>query len=284
MKSHRSGFLAVFGAAAILAGVLLMAPAARAETVSPNSWIYEALKSFELRGLVALEPTLPYTFDQCEAYTREIIGERRDARRRARAAARVSARTPHEAVRRNARSARGSMEQAGLYGAARRSGSPPSIVSVGGSVRRNPDQKKGEANGLAVPGILVGFGHNVTMETSYRLRMAPERGDNVPGAKPSARLRSYRGVTAEYERAADRRGRRLVGGARGPGVHALGKQPARGPYSLAGPRDLSITWARGSSSGDSRSAPSRRSSARNRAGVSRGTASRWRCRGASSSA
>ncbi len=200
MKLHRSGFLVVmvFGAAAILAGVL-MAPAARAETIPPDSWVYEALRSFELRGLAALEPTLPYTFDQCEAYTREIV-------------ANVEARGVALGPRHAFLLERLVKQFVGMRDRPEDRWSKPVYVerdgdrfaafdaSIGASVRKNPDQKKGEANGLAVPGILVGFGHNVTMETSYRLVMAPERGRNANTQKPSARLRSYRGLTAEFER------------------------------------------------------------------------------------
>jgi hypothetical protein len=186
-------------AAAILAGAFI-APAARAETISPDSWVYEALRSFELRGLVALEPTLPYTFDQCEAYTREI---------KANVEARGVALGPRHAFLLE----RLTKQFVGTRDLPEDRWSKPVYVlreddrfaavdaSVGGSMRRNPDEKKGEAEALAVPGILVGLGHNVTMEADYRLVMAPERGSNADGEKPVARLRSYRGLTAEYERA-----------------------------------------------------------------------------------
>ncbi|MFA4947948.1 MAG: hypothetical protein WC674_05490, partial [Candidatus Krumholzibacteriia bacterium] len=190
----------IFCAAAILAGVLLMAPAARAETVPPDSWAYEALKSFELRGLVALEPTFPYTFNQCEAYTREIIAavEARGVALGPRHAFLLERLTKQFVGTRDRPEDRWSKP---VYTVREEERFAAFDVSVGASVRKNPDQKKGEADGLAVPGFLVGFGHNVTLETNYRLVMAPERGDNVSGAKPSARLRSYRGVTAELERA-----------------------------------------------------------------------------------
>jgi hypothetical protein len=202
MKSHRSGFLVSIslGAAAILAGVLLTAPAARAETVPPSSWAYEALKSFEVRGLVALEPTLPYTFDQCETYTREIVAnaEARGIVLGPRHAFLLDRLTKQFVGTRDRPEDRWSkpvhVEREGDRFAA-------FDVSVGGSVRKNPGQKKGEANGLAAPDILVGLGHNITLETNYRLRMAPERGSNARYGKPNARLKSYRGITAEYERA-----------------------------------------------------------------------------------
>ena len=188
----------VIGAAAILAGAFI-APAARAETVSPGSWVYEALKSFELRGLVALEPTLPYTFNQCEAYTREIAAniEARGVALGPRHAFLLERLTKQFVGTRDRPEDRWSkpvyVEREGERFAA-------FDVSVGGSVRKNPDQKKGEAGGLAVAGILVGLGHNVTMETSYRIVMAPEREKNMSNLKSSARLRSYRGLTAEFER------------------------------------------------------------------------------------
>ncbi len=187
------------GAAAILAGAFLIAPAARAETVPPDSWAYEALKSFELRGLVALEPTLPYTFDQCEAYTREIV---------ATVEARKVALGPRHAflLERLEKQFVGMRDRPEdrwskpVYTVREEERFAAFDASVGGSVRKNPDRKKGEANGLAAPGILVGLGRNVTLETNYRLVMAPERGRNANMQKPSARLRSYRGLTAEFER------------------------------------------------------------------------------------
>ncbi len=195
MKFHGSKI----GAAAILAGVLLRAPAARAETVPPHSWAYEALRAFEVRGLVALEPTLPYTFDRCETYAREI-------------AANVEARGVALGPRHAFLLERLTKQFVGTRDRPENRWSKPVHVerdgdrfaafdaSVGASARKSPDQKKGEANGLAVPGILVGFGHNVTMETNYRLVMAPEWDRNANQKKPGERLRSYRGLTGEFER------------------------------------------------------------------------------------
>jgi hypothetical protein len=188
------------GAAAILAGALLMAPAARAETVSPDSWVYEALKSFELRDLVVLETTFPYTFNRCEAYTREIIAavEARGVTLGPRHAFLLERLTRQFVGMRDRPEDRWSKP---VHTVREEERFAAFDVNVGASVEKNHDRKKGEANGLAVPGILVGLGHNVTLETSYRLRMAPERGSNVRNEKSNARLKSYRGITAEYERA-----------------------------------------------------------------------------------
>jgi hypothetical protein len=190
----------IFGAAAILAGVLLRAPAARAETVPPDSWAYEALKSFELRGLVALEPTLPYTFNQCEGYTREIVAnvEARGVALGPRHAFLLERLTKQFVGMRDRPEDRWSKP---VYTVREEERFAALDVSVGGSVEKNPDSDAWEAYGFAVPGILVGLGHNVTLETNYRLVMGPEQGNNVSGEKPNARLRSYRGLTAEYERA-----------------------------------------------------------------------------------
>jgi len=205
MKLHgsilsRSSLAMVLGAAAILAGASLVAPAVRAETVPPGCWVHEALKSFELRGLVRLGPTLPYTFDQCEAYTREITANIEKER--------VALGPRHAYLLR-----RLTKQFVGMRERPEDRWSKPVYVArederffamdfgLGGVVQRKADEKKGEADGLFTPDFLLGFGHNVTMETNYRLVMAPERGNNVSGAKPSARLRSYHGLTAELERA-----------------------------------------------------------------------------------
>lgn len=191
---------AALGAAAILAGASLVAPAARAETVPPDCWVYEALRSFELRGLVRLEPTLPYTFDQCEAYTREITANIEHGRvalgpRHAYLLKRLTKQFVGVRERPEDRDDRS------VY--VLREGDRWAAVDfrVGATVQRKGGEEKGEADGLFVPDFLVNFGHNITMETNYRLVMAPERGSNASNVKPSARLRSYRGLTAEYERA-----------------------------------------------------------------------------------
>ena len=190
----------MFGAAVILAGALFGASAARAETVPPGSWVYEALKSFELRGLVRLEPTLPYTFEQCETYTREIAAnvEKEHVALGPRHAFLLERLTKQFAGTRDRPEDRWSKP---VYVAREDERFFAMDFQAGGVVQRKPDEKKGEADGLFIPDFLLGFGHNVTMETDYRVVMAPERGSNANGEKPSARLRSYRGLTAELERA-----------------------------------------------------------------------------------
>jgi hypothetical protein len=189
-------------ARSILAGLffaIALDAAALAETIPPDSWVYEALRSFEVRGLVELEPTFPYTFYQCEAYTREIIANI--------AKERIELGPRHrfliERLMKQFVGMRDRPED--------RWNKPVGVLreddryiamdfKAGGIVQKKADDDKGEADGLGEPDFLVCFGHNVTMETSYRLVMAPERGDNVAGEKPGARLKSYCGLTAEFER------------------------------------------------------------------------------------
>ncbi len=198
MKSLASMKRAI-GAAAILAGVHCMAPAVRAETIPPDSWAYGALRAFEVSGLVRLESTLPYTYMQCEAYTREIL---------ANVDARGVALGPRHAflLERLAKQFVGMRDRPEdrwskpVYTVREDERFAALDASVGGSVERKPDGDSWEAFGLAVPGILVGLGHGVTMETSYRLVMGPEQGSNAHLEKPDARLRSYHGLTGEFER------------------------------------------------------------------------------------
>jgi len=190
----------IFGAAVILAGALFVASAARAETVPPGSWVYEALKSFELRGLVRLEPTVPYTFEQCETYTREIYAgvEREHVALGPRHAFLLERLTKQFIGTRDRPEDRWSKP---VYVVRDDERFFAMDFQAGGTVQRKPDEKKGEADGLFIPDFLLGLGHNVTMETDYRVVLAPERGSNASGEKPSERLRSYRGLTAELERA-----------------------------------------------------------------------------------
>jgi hypothetical protein len=179
---------------------MLGSAVARAETIPVWSWVYGALRSFELRGLVHLEPEIPYSFDQVEAYTKEIVeNAKRDHVVLGPRDAFLLARLTEQFV--------------GMRNRPEDRYDPPVYVVhdadryayfdmlLGGSVRKKVDEKKGEGDGLGVPDVLVSLGPRVTLEADYRLVMAPERGSNVRNEKPTARLRSYRGLTAEAERA-----------------------------------------------------------------------------------
>lgn len=197
MRNPRA--LARILAAATLLALLSAAPPGRAETISPDSWVYDALRSFEVRGLVRLEPTLPYTFDACERYVREIAS----AVERERVALGPRHRFLLERLTREfvgTASDPGARED-GPVAVARDGGRWAAFdATVGGAFVKRLDERKGEGDGLATPGLLVDLGRRLTIETEYRLVMGPERGDRVHDAKPSARTRSYRGLTGELAR------------------------------------------------------------------------------------
>lgn len=179
---------------------LLGAPRARAETIPPDNWAYEALRSFELRGLVSLEPTLPYTRDRIEAYVSEI--SRRAAEGRVALGARqrfLLARLVKEFLGKGALPAGRDDRPALLI----RDGERFAAIdaAAGGAVLKRIDRARREANGLGEIAVLAGFGRGATMETSYRLVMAPEWGGNADGGRPTPRTRSFRGLTGELERA-----------------------------------------------------------------------------------
>lgn len=185
----------------MLAACLVLAASAgtRAETIPPDSWVYEALRSFELRGLVDLEPTFPYTRDRVEAYVSEIArgaASRKDA---------LGARQRYLLERLVREFAGKGMDPGerddGPVLTIRDGGRFAAIdASIGGAWLKRVDREKGEANGLGDVGMLVGLGHGVTMETNYSLVMAPEWEDNGDGLKPDPRTRSFRGLTGEFER------------------------------------------------------------------------------------
>ena len=193
-------FVGALCALGCVSAILICPSAARAETVPPDGWVYDALRTFELRGLVSLEPTIPYSRVQVELYVERIV---------------ASLETENVPLGVRERFLLERLREEFIGKAARpedRENRPVYVVrdedryfamdwAVGGSFRKRADEKKGEADGLAVPRFLVGFGRSITLDANYRLRMAPERGLNDRNFKPSPRTKSHRGLTAEYERA-----------------------------------------------------------------------------------
>ena len=176
------------------------AAVAVAETIPPDSWVYEALRSFELRGLVVLEPTLPYTRDRIETYVGEI-------------ARGVASERVELGARQRFLLERLEREFAGKGGRPEDRDDRPALTirdgerfaaidaTVGGAILKRVDRAQGEANGFGEVAMLAGFGRGIAMETSYRLVMAPEWGNNADGRRPGPRTRSFRGFTGEFERA-----------------------------------------------------------------------------------
>jgi hypothetical protein len=180
--------------------LLVCAANAGAETIPPDHWAYEALRSFELRGLVALEPTLPCTRDRMEAYVREISRGLADGR-------------VELGSRQRFLLERLEREFAGKGGRPEDRDDRPALTirdgerfaaidaAAGGAILKRVDRERGEANGLGEVAMLADFGRGITMETSCRLAMAPEWGNNADGGRPGPRTRSFRGFTGEFERA-----------------------------------------------------------------------------------
>ena len=171
-----------------------------------------------------------YTFDQCEAYTREILAnvEARGVALGPRHAFLLERLTKQFVGTRDRPEDRWSKP---VYTVREEERFAALDVSVGASVRKNPDQKKGEADGLAIPGILVGLGHNVTMETNYRLVMAPERGETLIYR---SRARGSEAIAGSRRSSSGGSSMRAAAGGTcvSARVPAMGKRYARGAYSL----------------------------------------------------
>ena len=65
----------------IAAALLLHLPTpvqASDETIPPRSWVYPALRSFEILGLVDLDPASPYSRSEIEFYVDRILQSMKD--------------------------------------------------------------------------------------------------------------------------------------------------------------------------------------------------------------
>ena len=190
-------------AGVLLAALLLFAPAqpcvASDETVPVDSWVYPALGTFELIGLVSLETELPLTRLQVTRHVGEI--GRRIEEERVDLTPRQSflyGRLFHEfngaSLRRPAL-----REDASLVVAAEESDFAAVDLLAGGALRKPAVEDRGQADATIVPSVLVSLGA-VSLETAYLVRVRPERVTGSRGDKPAPREKSWRGVTAEFER------------------------------------------------------------------------------------
>ncbi len=187
--------------AAILSGffVLVLTSLAFAsdETIPPDSWVYPALDIFELRGLVTLEPYMPYSRSTVERYLDRILTRLEEGEIRLTSRQRFllgMLRDEFQVRRPEDREDRPIVvyREGELYAAI--------DVTVGGAVRKELDRDKGEAEGMLLPGVILDLGRWMTLDTGYRVRIEPERDPYRRGQKPSARERSFRGVVSEFER------------------------------------------------------------------------------------
>lgn len=189
-----------------LAGALLLAAffccgaLASDETIHPDSWVYPALRTFELLGLVRLEQAGPFARSGVENAVLQV--------ERAVAAAGIRL-TPRQAFL--LERLRG--EFLGAAADPDRRENPPVLVvreedrfiafdfAVGAALRRCVESGRRQADALFVPTLLLGWGERITFATNYRVTLAPEYDACPPGDGLTPRGKSWRGVTSNYERA-----------------------------------------------------------------------------------
>ncbi|MBN2072099.1 MAG: hypothetical protein JW814_11650 [Candidatus Krumholzibacteriota bacterium] len=170
------------------------------ENIEAGSWVYSALRSFELAGFVNLPPDIPFTRTEVEYHLNTILerlgddGEKLSPRLDF-----LLERLKKEFLGKEKKPT--GREDTPLWSI--REGKRYLLfdLAAGSTVQKRPERDNGEVDGLAIPSILADLGQGVTFFTSYRLKMQPERDSNTAGVKPSARERSFRGLTSEYERA-----------------------------------------------------------------------------------
>jgi hypothetical protein len=169
------------------------------ETIIPDSWVYPALRTFELGGYVQLAPSMPYTRKDVERYVEQIlsrVGE--DGRRLTPRQRFLLERLKAEFLGTSTRPADREDRPLLLY---EHEGDFAAFdIAAGGLFAKQVDAEKGEIWGLLRPDLLVGVGGRLTVQTAYRIKIGPERGANMFGSKPSPRERSFRGVTSDYEK------------------------------------------------------------------------------------
>lgn len=188
----------------ILSGFFLLVAAlplaASDERIPPDSWVYPALRKFELMGVVSLEPTMPYTRRELERYVERVTTAIEQGRVDLTPRQRFLLERLREEFEGKALLPREREDRPVLvYGT--ESGFFSFDITAGGSIRKEPDGDRGVAEGLLVPGLLIDIDEKLTLETTYRVRINREEDRYRDGESPSPRERSWRGVTAEYERA-----------------------------------------------------------------------------------
>ncbi|MBN1164256.1 MAG: hypothetical protein JXB45_06735 [Candidatus Krumholzibacteriota bacterium] len=191
------------GRAVFLFFLIFLSPlslSASNERFAPRSWVYPALRTFELAGLVRLDPDLPWSRREVEFYLDRILHRIANEHIELTAGQRFLLDRLREEFQ--GKSFRPREREDRPFWAVREGRRFCAVdVTGGGYFRRRKEREKGEMDGLLIPSLLFDLGRGVTGETCYRIRMEPERESNRGGEKPSPRLRSFRGVSAEYERA-----------------------------------------------------------------------------------
>lgn len=189
----------------ILSGFFLLAAAvplaASNERLAPDSWVYPALRKFELLGFVSLEPTTPYFRRDVERYVEHITEAA------GREAAPVLSPRQRFLLERLQKEFLGKADRPAeredrpVIAYEKESGFIAFDISAGGRIKKIPGSDRGAAEGLFVPDLLFDIDNKLTIEAAYRVRINREEGFYEDRESPSPRERSWRGVTALYERA-----------------------------------------------------------------------------------
>ncbi|MCD6378881.1 hypothetical protein J7M07_00365 [bacterium] len=169
------------------------------ENIAAGSWVYSALRTFELKGLVHLSPEMPYSRNQIEFYLDRILQNLKGSDvvpspRQAFLLKRLRNEFQGKAFR------PGDREDGPVYSYQKGRRFLNFDISAGTSLRKRVEYGKGELDGLFSPGILIDSGSGFTYETVYILKLRPEWDSNITHNRVAARQKSFRGLTSEFER------------------------------------------------------------------------------------
>jgi len=146
------------------------------ENIPPSSWVYGALRRFELLGLVSVSPDMPLSRSSVRDYVRsmDLTIEREGLKLK-----------PREAFLLKRLKEEFLCDEGDLSSR---------------EITKRVERVKGEVDGTFIPQVLAGLGKHVTFESNYDVEISPEVDDYRRNRKPSPRTRSFRGVTSEFER------------------------------------------------------------------------------------
>lgn len=169
------------------------------EMIEPGSWVYPALRSLELAGLVTLPPDMPWSRSEVEFFIDRIMQSMKDGApdltsRQEFLLGRLRSEFQGKGKRPSEREDRPlwTMREGGRFAVF--------DLSAGAYFRKLEKRYRGEVDGVARPEINVDLGMGMDLGVSYRLKIEPELDDNLGRLKPSEREKSFRGLTSEYER------------------------------------------------------------------------------------
>ncbi len=169
------------------------------ENIRPDSWVYPALRTFELKGLIVLPTEKPYSRKQIEDLLDRILQGLKDGEKQLSPRQRfLLSRLRKEFQGKEHRP--GSREDPPVHTYKKAKNFMAFDLVAGSELLKDPDEPGGELHGFFHPDMLFSTGSGMTYHTTYRLRIEPEEGRNRPGLRPSGRLRSFRGMTSEFER------------------------------------------------------------------------------------